>query len=356
MKKNILITGGCGFVGSNLALLLKEKYPTYEIVAFDNLKRRGSEFNIQRLTNAGIRFLHGDIRVKEDIAIDIPPDCIIDAAAEPSVLAGIGSSTDYLVNTNFNGTINLLNIAVQNKADFIFLSTSRVYPIGELENLLYEEEELRFVLSQNQKKTGCSQNGIAENFSLKGARTFYGTTKLASELMIEEYETFFGMNAVINRCGVITGPFQMGKVDQGVIVLWMARHFWKKGVKYFGYGGEGKQVRDILHIDDLFTLIDFQIHNMAKCRGKLFNAGGGKDVSTSLKELTHLCALITGNKVPQEAVLQNRAGDVPIYITDNGYVTGETGWKPLKDVQTILTDIFIWMKQNEKQLKPILDL
>jgi CDP-paratose 2-epimerase len=355
MAKNILITGGCGFVGSNLCILLKEKYPQYHIIALDNLKRRGSELNIPRLAAMGIQFLHADIRNKADLEINIPLHIIIDAAAEPSVLAGMDSSTDYLIQTNFNGTVNLLNLAVQHKADFIFLSTSRVYPIAALEQVAYREEATRFVLDNDQPMTGCSANGIAEDFPLEGARSLYGSTKLASELMIREYEAFFGLNAVINRCGVITGPYQMGKVDQGVVVLWMARHFWKKPVNYIGYGGSGKQVRDLLHIHDLFRLVDMQVHDMNSFKGKLYNAGGGNDTSVSLKELTQLCARITGNTVAEEVHLQNRPGDIPLYITDNSRLTTATGWKPGKNAEIILTDIFEWMKQNEKQIKPILD-
>lgn len=355
MSKNILVTGGCGFVGSNLCVLLKEKYPQYQIIALDNLKRRGSELNIPRLAAMGIQFLHADIRNKADLVIDIPLHTVIDAAAEPSVLAGIGSSADYLIETNFNGTVNLLNLATTHKADFIFLSTSRVYPIASLDKLAYHEEATRFVLDEQQTLPGCSVKGIAENFPLDGARSLYGSTKLASELMIREYEAFYGLRAVINRCGVITGPYQMGKVDQGVVVLWMARHYWKKPVNYIGYNGSGKQVRDLLHIHDLFRLVDMQVHDMAAFSGKLYNVGGGNEVSVSLKELTHLCAGITGNKVAEEVQLKNRQGDIPMYITDNSSITAATGWQPLKPAAIILTDIFDWIKQNEKQLKPILD-
>ena len=356
MTKNILITGGCGFVGSNLCVLLKEKYPHYHIIALDNLKRRGSELNIPRLKSLEIEFLHADIRNKEDLVTNIPIHTIIDAAAEPSVLAGTGgSSTDYLIQTNFNGTVNLLQLAAEHKADFIFLSTSRVYPIAALEKIAYHESDSRFILDDQQSITGCSAKGIAEQFSLQGARSLYGSTKLAAELMIQEYESLFGLNTVINRCGVITGPHQMGKVDQGVVVLWMARHFWNRPVTYIGSGGHGKQVRDILHIHDLFRLIDIQIHGMADCKGKLFNVGGGNDINVSLKELTELCARITGHSVKEEVQLQNRQGDIPLYITNNSLITAATGWKPMKPTEVILNDIFEWIKQNEKQLKPILD-
>lgn len=353
--KSVLITGGCGFVGSNLASLLKEKYPNYQVTVLDNLKRSGSELNISRLKERGITFIHGDIRNKEDLILDFPIDVIIDAAAEPSVLAGLDQSPDYLIHTNFNGTVNLLNLAVKHKAIFIFLSTSRVYPISALEKLSYEEAETRYILNTKQAVSGSSAEGISESFPLEGARSLYGATKLASELMIQEYQEFFNIPTVINRCGVLTGPYQMGKVDQGVIVLWMARHFWKKGIKYIGYGGSGKQVRDILHINDLFRLIDYQLHNFELVEGGLFNVGGGTKTSVSLLELTRLCSQITGNKVSEEGVKENRPGDVPLYITDNSKVSAKTGWQPEFDVNSILVDVFEWIRENETKLKSILN-
>jgi CDP-paratose 2-epimerase len=355
LGKTILITGGCGFVGSNLSCLLKEKYESYTIIALDNLKRSGSELNINRLKERNISFVHGDIRNKEDLIFDSKIDIIIDAAAEPSVLAGLDQVPDYLIHTNFNGTINLLNTALKHKADFMFLSTSRVYPIHLLEALAYHENEFRFVLSEKQIISGSSVRGISELFPLEGARSLYGATKLASEILLKEYQSFYNLKGVVNRCGVLTGPYQMGKVDQGVIVLWMARHFWKKDIKYIGYGGEGKQVRDILHIKDLFSLVDFQIHNMEKVNGKVFNVGGGTETSVSLRELTDYCARITGNVIPIEKVLENRVGDIPLYITDNSRITSEIGWEPTIKVENILLDVFEWIKANEKQLKPILN-
>lgn len=355
MGKIILITGGCGFVGSNLAVFLKKKYPTYSVIALDNLKRRGSELNINRLQDAGVQFLHGDIRNKEDFDQAGGIDILIEASAEPSVLAGINSSLDYLINTNLNGTINCLNYASKNKAAFIFLSTSRVYPIRHLNSICFTEQSSRFELSSLQDIPGVSTKGISENFPLNGARSFYGATKLASELIIHEYNEMFGMKTVINRCGVITGPYQMGKVDQGVVVLWVARHLWKNKLDYFGYGGEGKQVRDILHIHDLFRLIDEQIHNIDKYNGQIFNVGGGNDCSVSLKELTSICEEVTGNKIPIEKVLETRVADIRIYITDNSKITAVSGWKPEKKPKEIITEIYEWIKENQTILNKILN-
>lgn len=353
---NILITGGAGFVGSSIGISLKKKYPEYHIIAFDNLKRRGSELNLPRLKEYAIDFIHGDIRNIEDFgSLPFTIDCIIEASAEPSVLAGMDGTPDYLINTNLVGTINCLNFAKRMNADFVFLSTSRVYPIKNIEKIAFTENNSRFEISAGQTQLGVSEKGISENFPLDGFRSLYGSTKLSSELIIQEYQEFYGLNTVINRCGVLTGPWQMGKVDQGVVVLWVARHFWSKELSYFGFGGEGKQVRDILHIDDLFDLLDFQIHNMSKVNGQILNVGGGRGISISLKELTEICEKVTGNKITISKVEEDRTADIRIYITDNTKVSDITGWKPKIKVEMIIKEIYEWIKENEEALKPILN-
>lgn len=352
--KSILVTGGAGFVGSNLCIRLKEKYPAYKICALDNLKRRGSELNLPRLKANNIEFIHGDIRHKEDFEAVGEITTLIDAAAEPSVLAGLKGGTDYLVQTNFNGTVNSLDFALRHQADFLFLSTSRVYPIAALENVSFYETDTRFELAQEQSMPGFSAKGASENFPLTGYRSLYGATKLSCELLIEEYVSLLGLKAVINRCGVITGPYQMGKVDQGVVVLWVARHFWQKELAYFGYGGEGKQVRDILHIDDLFRLVDWQIHNLDVINGQTYNIGGGREISISLKELTGLCEQVTGNKILIRPVPQNREADIRIYLSDCAKVFKDTGWQPLVGPLQIVQEIKEWLVREEKLLKDIL--
>lgn len=353
-EQTILITGGCGFIGSNLAILLKSKYTNYTIICIDNLKRRGSELNLPRLKNAGIEFIHGDIRNIEDIDITLNPDFIIDAAAEPSVLAGMDSALSYVINTNLNGTVNILRFAVKHQAKLLFLSTSRVYPIAYLEQLNYQPGNTRFELMPEQLLPGVSLKGISEAFLLDKARSVYGTTKLASELLLAEYKAFFGLQYVVNRCGVVAGPYQMGKVDQGVIALWVAMHYWKKDVTYFGYGGTGQQVRDVMHVEDLFNLVDYQIHHFDQVDGETFNAGGGRDCSVSLKELTAVCATITGNKVKEHAFIENRKGDIPLYLSDTTKLHSITGWKPANNIHDIVEDVFQWIRENDSFLKPIL--
>ncbi|MBD3581580.1 NAD-dependent epimerase/dehydratase family protein [Flavobacterium selenitireducens] len=350
----ILVTGGAGFVGSSLCLQLKKRYPESEIVAFDNLKRRGSELNLADLIRENIGFVHGDIRNAEDLAAVREFDVLIEASAEPSVMAGLDSDPTYVINNNLYGSINCFNACLKNKAKLIFLSTSRVYPIKKIESANYDELETRFAFSESQPEPGLSENGISEKLSLDGARSFYGTTKLASELFIAEYSAFYGLQAAVTRFGVIAGPRQMGKTDQGVVTLWMAKHFWKQSLKYIGYGGTGKQVRDILHIDDLVDLVDLQIRETEKFTGRIFNAGGGLENSASLQEMTRLCESITGNSITIGSETENRPADLRIFVTDNSAITEATGWKPKRSVEDVFKDIYDWINSNEVKLKPIL--
>ena len=350
----ILITGGAGFVGSSLALALKAKYPSYQIYCLDNLRRKGSELNIQRLSKVGIHFVHGDIRNKEDFDALPAVDVMIEASAEPSVLAGLDGTPDYLINTNLGGTINCLNFAKKHNAKFVFLSTSRIYPIKMIEKLDFEENQTRFQLSDKQSVRGVSGKGITEDFPLDGARSLYGATKLASELLIQEYNEFYGLPTVINRCGVLTGPWQMGKVDQGVMVLWIAKHFYQQKLSYIGYGGTGKQTRDMLHVRDLFGLIDYQLHDFEQVNGQILNVGGGVEVSASLQELTEICQEVTGKTIDITQVTENRAADIRLYITDNSKVTALTGWKPQIGIKQIVTEIHDWLVENEEALAYVL--
>lgn len=350
-SESILITGGCGFVGSSIALKLRLDYPQAKITVLDNLIRKGSELNIPKMKENDIQFIQGDVRNPSDLLKAGEISILIDAAAEPSVLSGIDSTPDYVINTNLNGTINCLNYARMNKAKFVFLSTSRVYPIEQLSKVNYSESESRFLLDKHQNVQGVSEKGIAENFSLEGARSFYGTSKLSSEMFIQEYAEFYGMKSIVNRFGVIAGPFQMGKIDQGVVVFWMARHYWKGELSYIGFGGLGKQVRDILHIDDLYRLLRMQLNNFDKFNGKIFNVGGGLDISVSLKELSEICANITGNRININSIKENRSADIPIYITDNSKINLISDWRPQKMVNDILTDIFQWIQKDEAKIK-----
>lgn len=353
-SKTILVTGGAGFVGSSIALGLHANNADYKVIALDNLKRRGSELSLPRLREGGVSFMHGDIRQAEDLESAGDVDIIVECSAEPSVLAGYGDSPKYLLGTNLTGTLNCLELARRQNAGIVFLSTSRVYPMGTINTLNLKEEETRFSLKDDQSIPGVSAKGISEQFPLDGSRSLYGATKLCSELILQEYLAMYGLRGVVNRCGVIAGPWQMGKVDQGVVVLWMARHIYGGTLKYIGYGGEGKQVRDILHADDLVSLVIYQMEHLEMFSGETFNVGGGADVSVSLSELTAICREITGNSIEIGSDPQNRAADIPTYISDCSRIENAAGWKPKHNVQRILQDIYTWIGEHKEALRPIL--
>ena len=351
MRDCVLITGGAGFVGSNLAVLTKTRFSGTRIIAMDNLKRRGSELTLERLKDHGIEFIHGDIRNREDLDFsDDGISLIIECSAEPSVMAGYNSGPYYVLDTNLTGAINCFELARTRGADIVFLSTSRVYPVEALNGLWFEETDTRFSLLDDQPVPGASAQGISARFPLEGYRTLYGATKLAAEVILQEYIHMYGIRGIINRCGVIAGPWQMGKVDQGVFSLWMLHHYFKKGLKYTGFGGSGKQVRDLLHVEDLFELICVQVDRMDDFNGKLYNVGGGVETSLSLLETTELCRKITGNTITLGHVRKTHPSDIRIYVSDNRDVESKTDWRPRKNAETILTDIYDWIRQNEKDV------
>src|SRR3990170_4676970 len=232
MDKTVLVTGGAGFVGSNLAISFKQKYSSYTVIALDNLKRRGSELNLNRLRENGVKFIHGDIRSPEDLSLGQKIDLILECSAEPSVLAGYDEDPTYVVNTNLVGTVNCLELARKNSSDVIFLSTSRVYPYNSLNSIRAVEKETRWEWSANGNIPGWSPRGIDVGFTLEGPKSLYGASKLCSEIILQEYISMYGIRGVINRCGVIAGLWQFGKVDQGVFSLWMLRHYFGKSLTY----------------------------------------------------------------------------------------------------------------------------
>ena len=245
------------------------------------------------------------------------------------------------------------SLARRAKADFIFLSTSRVYPYRLLNGLPFVEHETRYTLAERQTIRGVSTAGITEEFPLKGARSLYGMTKLAAELMVEEYADAFGVRFIIDRFGLLTGPWQMAKSDQGVVALWMAAHYFQRPLSYIGFGGSGKQIRDFLHVDDFCALIIDQIRNFKLYEGRRFNAGGGVDRSLSLRETTDLCREITGNSIEIASSAETRPADVRIYLSNSRSVSAINGWAPRHDARQTLSDIYQWLRKEERQLRTV---
>jgi len=347
----ILITGGAGFVGSNLAFALRAAFSSAEIVCLDNLYRRGSELNIPRLEKGGITFHRGDVRD----ANTFPSgkfDFLIECSAEPSVLAGQDGSPDYLFQTNLVGAYQCLEKARAWGSKFIFLSTSRIYPIARLEAHPWREETTRFAW-EDHGTPGLSSRGVAEDLDLSGARSLYGYTKLSAEQLIEEYRAAFGVKSVVNRCGVIAGPWQFGKVDQGVTSLWVLAHYFGRPLSYIGYGGAGKQVRDVLHVADVCDLIVEQVRDFEAWDGWQGNVSGGLTNSVSLCELTAICQEVTGRTVPITSNPVNRPNDLRLYIGDCTKLFARSTWRPKRDVRRIVQDVNEWVQQNGEALKQL---
>jgi CDP-paratose 2-epimerase len=352
----LLITGGAGFVGSNLAVSLASRHPDWEVVVLDNLYRRGSELNLPRLGQAGVEFVKGDVREPEDLERFGSLSALIECSAEPSVMSGTDGDTSYLVHTNLTGAYNCLELARRAGAFMLFLSTSRVYPVEPQVSLAFEEGPTRFELAAEQPVPGASAAGISEDFPLTGARTLYGTTKLAAELLIEEYRAGFGVQAVVDRCGVIAGPWQMGKVDQGVFTHWMLAHYFGQPLSYIGFGGAGKQVRDLLHVEDLVDLVERQLLDPAGWDGRTVNVGGGRECSLSLLETTEICRELSGNEVPIDPVEETRVGDVPIYISDCRKLFGLDEWRPRRSAERVLADIHDWIAADPERIAVALNI
>lgn len=348
-----VVTGGAGFVGSHLALRLQAAGLAERVTALDNLKRRGSELQLARLRSAGVAFLHGDIRAPADLEAAGAFDLLIDCAAEPSVHAGMTGSPLPVLEHNLVGTINCMESCRRHNAAFLLLSSSRVYPIGALNAIPVREHETRFEWEPGSLPAGVTPAGVSETMALDGGRSFYGASKLCSELLAREYAEAYGLRVLINRCGVIAGPWQMGKVDQGVVALWVAAHYFGRPLQFRGWGGTGKQVRDLLHIEDLCDLLELQLRDPAAWDGSAYNVGGGLPVSTSLLELTAIARRTTGRIVEVGSSPATAAVDLRIYLTDTTRARARFGWQPTRDAGTIADDLHEWIRTYASELRPI---
>ena len=332
----ILITGGCGFVGTNLCIYLKKK--GHNVFSLDNFLRKGSRYNFHLLKKEGVQNFNIDICDYKKISSLKKFDLIIDCCAEAAVEVS-KSDIDRVINTNFFGTINILKKAKLDKSNLIFLSTSRVYSISKIYDLVKNNNEFSKI-----KKL------IDVDFPTSHPISLYGATKLSSEIFIEEFSYAFGLKYIINRCGVISGPLQFGKQDQGFISHWVWSHMQMKSLSYIGFNGSGSQVRDVLHIDDLCSLVYLQIKNLKKKYNLKFNVGGSNFSSINLKNLTLLCNKITGNKIKLKKIKKTSLYDIPYYISDNNLVSKAYMWKPKKNIKDIVNDVYNWLKKEEKKI------
>lgn len=353
----ILITGICGFVGNTLASGLKEGWPNWNIIGMDNLIRAGSEGNRPALRRRGIRFVHGDIRSPSDLETLPRCDWILDAAANPSVLAGIDGQTSsrQLIEHNLMGTVNLLELARKWNSGFLMLSTSRVYSIRALATMPLKVSGKHFEPALRKKGIqGLTPNGVSETFSTEPPLSLYGSSKLASEILACEYADAFGLPLFINRCGVLAGAGQFGKVDQGIFSFWL--HSWhaQRPLKYIGFNGSGYQVRDCLHARDLLPLIVRQMRKPHRDKPRVVNVGGGAAQSASLRELSEWCTQRFGPRKIARAK-SGRAFDVPWLVMDSSLAQREWQWKPQTPLESIWTEIAAHAEDNPRWLERTTD-
>jgi len=351
----ILITGACGFVGSTVALALREGWPNWEIVGLDNFVRPGSEINRARLKQNGIKLFHADIRSPSDLETLARCDWILDAAANPSVLAGVDgkTSTRQLLEHNLFGTVNLLELARGGNSGFLMLSTSRVYSIGELAGIHVETKGKRFV-PRAKRIPGFSNRGVAEDFSVTPPLSLYGSSKLASEVLACEYAEAFSLPVFINRCGVLAGAGQFGKIDQGIFSFWI--HSWRaqRPLKYIGFKGTGFQVRDCLHARDLIPLLARQIQKPRNDVPRIVNVSGGTRQSASLRELSEWCE----NRFGKGNVLnskETRPFDVPWLVLDSTLAKRVWDWTPQTSNEAIWSEIAEHAEANPRWLEQTAD-
>jgi CDP-paratose 2-epimerase len=352
----LLITGISGFVGSTLAeaFLDYSSSGQIHIIGIDNLSRAGSWANWERLKQRGVQLVHADLRLPSDLETLDPVDWVIDAAANPSVLAGVDKkvSSRQLLEHNLLSTINVLELCKRWTAGLILLSTSRVYAIQLLTALKLLVQDGAFVPDPEQAfPIGVGSAGIAESFSTATPISLYGATKLASEQLSLEYVDAFGFPVWINRCGVLAGGSQFGRADQGIFAFWIHSHLHRAPLRYIGFGGQGYQVRDCLHPRDLVPLLRQQMAAADdRSKPRLINVGGGTASATSLRQLTHWCeARFGGHDVTSE--LGTRSFDLPWIVLDTRHAYDAWGWVPQTSTDAIFDEIAAHAEANPTWLR-----
>jgi CDP-paratose 2-epimerase len=334
----LLITGGCGFLGSNLAsdALLRGD----ELVVFDNLYRNGSRENLTWLQTQGeFTFEHGDIRNQNDITRviqEFKPDTIFHLAGQVAMTTSIANPRmDFEVNVT--GTHNLLEAVRQHvpNANVVYSSTNKVY--GDLEQYTYVETESRYQCVEQ-------PNGINEQTQLS-FHSPYGCSKGAADQYMLDYARIFGLKTVVFRHSSMYGGRQFATYDQGW-VGWFCQKTIEaskdKNVAPFTISGNGKQVRDVLHADDMKRLYMAAVDHIDTAKGQAFNVGGGIENSLSLIELFALLKQITGVKL-NYIQLPVRESDQRVFVSDLGKAKQLLNWQPMVSAQEGVARMVEWV-------------
>ncbi len=336
----LLVTGGCGFLGSNIAYrgLARQE----SVIVFDNLYRYGASANLEWLRQHGeFCFEYGDIRNFNDISTVIEkhrPDVIFHLAGQVAMTTSIANPRfDFEVNVL--GSFNLLEAVRHHAPDcaIVYSSTNKVY--GDLEEFEYQETETRYVCPQY-------PNGFDEQTRLD-FHSPYGTSKGAADQYMLDYARIFGLNTVVFRHSSIYGARQFSTFDQGWIGWFCQKALEAKqnpDVAPFTIAGNGKQVRDVLHAEDAVDCYFAAINHLEKARGQAFNIGGGMQNSLSLLELFHQLENLTGTPLTYEK-RPPRISDQKIFVADIRKVQQCLDWIPKVSVQEGIRSMVDWTKQ-----------
>ncbi len=336
-----LITGGCGFLGSNLAEEVLRQ--NQELMVFDNLSRLGSEKNLVWLQEKqGFQFSYGDIRNPEDVATIITqfqPDVIFHLAGQVAMTTSL-QRPRYDFEINALGTINVLEAMRQScpAATILYSSSNKVY--GDLEWVRYVEEASRYV-------TPDFPLGFSEDTPLN-FQSPYGCSKGTADQYVLDYCRMFGIKGVVFRHSSMYGGHQFSSYDQGWIG-WFCQQalLQKQGAKTpFTISGNGKQVRDVLHADDMKTLYFSAVNSIEKISGQAFNIGGGVKNSLSLLELFNLLENFLDVKLNYN-VLPPRESDQKVFVADIGKAMRLFEWVPTVACDVGIGKTLDWIRHGQ---------
>ena len=334
---NYLITGGAGFIGSNYADRLLRRGE--RVTIFDNLSRAGAEKNLDWLienhSKEKLAFIHGDINDLEALENAANnQQVIIHLAAQVAVTTSVEDpQSDF--ESNARGTLNVLEVArsQKDKPIVIYASTNKVY--GELKDLDVVELETRYVLKD-------MPYGIDEARCLD-FHSPYGCSKGAGDQYARDYFRIYGIPTVVFRQSCIYGPRQFGIEDQGWVAWFIIAAFKNCPITIYG---NGKQIRDLLYIDDLLDAYDLAIENINQCRGEIFNIGGGIENAISIWiEFSKILENLMGRQIRVEHK-KWRPGDQKAYISNISKIKERLGWTPKIGVEEGIYRLYEWMKEN----------
>lgn len=333
------MTGGLGFIGSAVAEWAASR--DMRVIVVDNNYRAEGRVNALRLSLAGVEIVHGDIRHKSTWRRIDMVDAVVHCASEPAVTGINSPEAWYSAEVNTLGTIRMLQWAANRARIVLLFSTSRVYSMRELRKLELREGEFRFELGEDFSRRGITEEGLGIDFSTEYPGSLYGASKLSAEALVQDWADETGAVAHINRCGVVTGPGQFGSPRQGFFQYFVEACRSEAQVTFRGWGGTGKQVRDVLYINDLLSLIEIQLSDKgAHGAASKWNVSGGVGNSLSLKELVGDLEEKSGKKMNISDSSDTAKHDPAWLILDSSETRRAFGWQPQFNIKKIIEDMW----------------